>query len=164
MTHAFTTAGSHTATLTVTDPTGLTATAAATVTVSAPPGVPDTTAPSLTKVSVSPSTFLVASGSTAVSAKRHHGTRIRFTLSEPAKVVASFQRCVKKGRKGHRTCHYVSARSLTRGSEPKGGDAIAFTGRVGKHRLARGHYRMHLRATDAAGNRSRQKTASFTVL
>lgn len=46
VTRAFTTAGSHTATHTVTDPTGLTATAAATVTVSAPPVVPDTVAPS----------------------------------------------------------------------------------------------------------------------
>jgi hypothetical protein len=161
VTHAFTTAGSHTATLTVTDPTGLTATAAAAVTVAAPPLVTDTVAPLLTKVSLSPSTFVVASGRTAVSAKRHHGTRIRFTLSEAAKVVATFQRCA---RKRHKRCHYVSAGSLTRRSEPKGRDSIAFTGRLGKHRLARGHYRMHLRATDHAGNRSKQKTALFHVM
>jgi hypothetical protein len=161
VTHAFTTAGSHTATLTVTDPTGLTATAAATVTVAAPPLAMDTAAPSLTKVSLSPSTFVVARGRTAVSASRHHGTRIRFTLSEAAKVVATFQRCA---RKRHKRCHYVSAGSLTRRSEPRGRDSIAFTGRLGKHRLARGHYRMHLRATDPAGNRSKQKTASFHVV
>jgi hypothetical protein len=164
VTHAFTTAGSHTATLTVTDPTGLTATTSATVSVAAPPVVPDTTAPVLTKVSVSPSTFLVAKGSTAVSAERHHGTRIKFTLSEAAKVGVSFQRCVLRTYKHHRRCHYMSAGSLTRRSEAKGSDSIAFTGRLGKHRLARGRYRLHLRATDPAGNRSTHKTAAFHIV
>jgi hypothetical protein len=97
-----------------------------------------------------------------VSAKRHHGTRIRFTLSEAAKVVATFQRCVH--RKHHKRCHYAAAGSLTRRSEPKGRDSIAFSGRLGRHRLARGRYRMHLRATDPAGNRSSQKTAAFHVV
>jgi hypothetical protein len=177
VTHAFTTAGPHTATLTVTDPTGLTATATATVVVSAPLVVTDTVAPALSKVSLSPSTFAVASGSTAVSAKRHRGTRIRFELSEAAKVVATFERktagirsgkrCVAKSRKhrhGKACTRYVRAGTLTRRSEPAGADAIAFTGRLGKHRLAAGRYRMRLRATDAAGNGSREETASFRIV
>jgi len=36
--------------------------------------------------------------------------------------------------------------------------------RIGTLPLARGRYRMHLRATDPAGNRSKQKTASFHVI
>jgi PKD repeat protein len=177
VTHAFATAGPHTATLTVTDPTGLTATAAAIVTVAPPLVVKDTVAPALSKVSLSPPTFAVARGSTAVSAKRHRGTSIRFTLSEAAKVVATFERratgvrsgkrCVAKSpthRQGKACTRYVRAGTLTRRSEPAGADAIAFTGRLGKHRLAGGRYRMRLRATDAAGNRSHEKTASFRIV
>jgi PKD repeat protein len=177
VTHPFTTAGPHTATLTVTDPTGLTATAAATVAVAAPLVVKDTVAPALSKVSMSPSTFAVASGSTATTAKRHRGTRIRFTVSEAAKIVATFdrkkpgvrsgKRCVAKSHKhrhGKACTRYVRAGTLTRTSEPAGADSIAFTGRLGKHRLARGRYRMRLRATDAAGNRSSEKTATFHVV
>jgi PKD repeat protein len=177
VTHAFTAAGPHTATLTVTDPTGLSATAAAIVTVAAPLVVKDTVAPTLSKVSLSPPTFAIARGSTAVSAKLHRGTSIHFTLSEAAKVVATLERratgvrsgkhCVAKSRKhrqGKACTRYVRAGTLTRRSEPAGADAIAFTGRLGRHRLASGRYRMRLRATDAAGNRSHEKTASFRIV
>jgi PKD repeat protein len=126
--HAFTTAGQHRVTLTVTDPTGLTSTAVAYVQVSADPvgsqgGRPShQKAPAVTSLSFSPSAFAVGPGPTAVSARngaasrghsdrnRRHGpsgspvgTSIRFRLSVTATVTITLQRIVA-GRSSHGHC------------------------------------------------------------
>ena len=135
--------------------------------------------PTVSSLKVSPSTFAVARGRTATSAKtkRHHkGTKIEFTLSERAKVVIAFARktsgirvgksCLapsRKHRHGKRCTRYVPAGSLNRHSEPAGAVSIAFTGRLGRKALARGHYRLTLTATDPSGNKSTARTATFTI-
>jgi hypothetical protein len=41
---------------------------------------------------------------------------------------------------------------------------VKFSGRIGRRALKRGRYRLVLRATDAAGNRSRLRRISFRVV
>jgi serine protease len=179
--HAFATPGAHAGTVTVSDPSGLTAAAAASVTVAA---VKDTTAPGISALKLSHSTFAVAKGSTATVAaaaatsKAHpKGTTIRFRLSEAAKVTFAIARrtqgikvgksCVapsRKHRHGKACTRYVKVGSLTRRSERVGADSLAFTGRLGHKALHTGHYRLTLTATDSSGNLSKAKTASFTIV
>jgi serine protease len=179
--HAFATPGAHTGIVTVSDPSGLTATAAAGVTVAA---VKDITAPAISSLKLSHSTFAVAKGSTATVAtaaatsKTHpKGTTIRFRLSEAAKATFAIARrthgikvgksCVapsKKHKRGKACTRYVKVGSLTRRSERVGADSLAFTGRLGHKALHTGHYRLTLTATDSSGNVSKAKTASFTIV
>lgn len=62
------------------------------------------------------------------------------------------RRCVRSHRAG----------TLTR-SLPTGKSSVAFSGRIARHRLAPGRERLNMSATDAAGNRSKTTTLSFTV-
>jgi PKD domain len=107
--HAFAAAGPHTATVTVTDPSGLTATGSATVvalapplspppttTTQPPPPPPDKTPPTVSHLSLTHTTFAVSSSPTATTAAHHttkhktpKGTSIHFTLSEKASVVVT---------------------------------------------------------------------------
>jgi PKD repeat protein len=179
VTHAFATAGNHSATVTVTDPTHLGASATASVVVTAP----DRTPPTVSALELAPATFRIGSKRTATVAvkrsRKHHpkGTTIEFKLSEQAAVTVSFARrargvrsgknCVAprpKHRHGHACTRYIKAGSLTRHSEHGGSDAIAFSGRIGRKALALGAYRSTVVATDPAGNRSAAKTAGFTVV
>ena len=140
----------------------------------------DMTPPTVSSLKVSPSTFAVAKGRTATSArsKRHHkGTEIEFKLSERAKVVIAFAReatgvkvgksCITPSPKhphGKDCTRYLRAGSLTRRSEPADAVSIAFTGRLGRKALAHGHYRLMLTATDPSGNASNARTATFTIV
>jgi Tol biopolymer transport system component len=146
-----------------------------------PPGpppttTPDTTAPTITGLKVSPATFRVSSKSTAVSAKRKRapkGTRIRFTLSEAAKVSLKIERkgkgrkkgskCVAKRKTGKRCTLYKAKGSLRRTGKA-GANSVAFSGRIGSKKLAKGRYRITATATDAAGNKAKKKTVSFRVV
>ncbi len=107
--HMFTTLGVHTAHVTATDATGLTATASATTNITVPPvlgppvtapppSTPDKTPPVLSKLALSHPTFAVSSASNAVVAKAKakkkkpvKGTTITFTLSELAGVTLKFE-------------------------------------------------------------------------
>jgi serine protease len=183
--HAFATPGVHIATVTVTDPSGLAASATTRATITSPPSpalLKDTTPPTVSSLELSPSKFAVAKGPTATLAgakpkSPHRGTKIKFKLSEPARVAIAFARkttgiklgkaCVAPGRKhrhGKSCTRYVRAGSLTRRTESAGADSISFTGRLGHAALAHGQYRLTLIATDPLGNVSRPATASFTVL
>ena len=57
---------------------------------------------------------------------------------------------------------YKSYGSLKRNAKP-GTTKVTFRGKVGRKKLAAGSYRLTLRAVDAAGNKSKSKTASFKV-
>jgi hypothetical protein len=137
---------------------------------------PDTTAPVISGLKASPATFHVSSKSTAVSAKKKKvpkGTKIRFTLSEAAKVSLKIERrstghrkgkkCLAKRRTGKRCAIYTSKGTLRR-SGRSGSNSVAFSGRIGKKKLPKGSYRITATATDAAGNKSRKKTATFKVV
>lgn len=145
-----------------------------------PGPVGDTTPPVLSALAVSPKRFAVAAGLTATVARATpKGAKVRYSLSEAARVFLKIERtttghrsgkrCVAgKGRRGARPCtRYASVATLVRASRA-GATTIALTGRIGTRRtakrLATGTYRLTATATDGAGNRSATpQTASFTV-
>jgi PKD repeat protein len=186
--HAFSTAGAHTVTLTVTDPTGLSASATATVIVpgpastkgTRPPATPaapvDRIPPWIAGVRLTPRQFAVARGTTALSAGVRRGTIISFRLSEPAGVRLQMQRALT-GRRFHGGCpaparrlhhgarctRYVTVGTLTRHGSA-GANKVRFSGRIGRRALRASSYRLVITATDSAGNRSRAAPAPFTIL
>jgi Tol biopolymer transport system component len=141
----------------------------------APGPAPDTTAPVLSGLKLTPATFRLGAKPTAVSTAKTppKGTKIRFTLSEAASVSLRIERktkghrkgrkCVAKRKTGKRCTRYVLKGTLKR-SGKAGVNSVAFSGRIGKRKLAKGRYRVVVRATDAAGNRSAKKTAAFRIV
>ncbi len=111
----------------------------------------DTTAPAITGARLSATRFRLATRKTAVSAVKR-GTSVRYTLSEDAATTIAIV-------KGTRT-----VMTLKRGKTTKGANLVAFTGRTAKARLKPGRYKLVLSAADAAGNRSKPITLSFSVL
>ena len=142
--------------------------------------VGDHTPPTLTRASLSPTTFAVdPKGATAKAVKARTtrlGTTIRYTLSEPARVVATVERS-SPGRLVGRTCkrsttanrHRRACTRFTRvgrfAIQSKAGPtSTRFRGRIGRTRLSRGTYRLTLLATDSAGNASGAERLNFRVV
>ena len=121
-------------------------------------GAADTVAPVIRGFSATRTAFAVARASTPVAARARGGTRLRYTLSERARVTVAIQRAVKRG--GH--VRHRTVGSLRRGGA-QGANTIRFSGRIGKRALRPGRYRAVIRATDAAGNRSRPRTVGLRV-
>ena len=148
------------------------------------PGSRDTLAPALSSVAISPTRFAVdprgtveaqAAGKSRRKPARK-GTTFRYTLSEPARVTIAFaratagrragKRCVKKTRKNRsrkRCVRYLKAGGFAVAGV-KGKNARRFSGRISKRKLAIGAYRTTITAIDPAGNRSRSKRLSFSVV
>jgi PKD repeat protein len=144
----------------------------------------DKTPPVLSRLSLIHTHFAVSAASTVTSArvrKPPKGTAVHFTLSESATAtlkveaesrgVRSGKRCIVPPRTKRRSTHspkpctrYTSRGTLTRKHEKAGADTVAFSGRIGRKALAKGHYRLTAKATDAAGNASRPKTATFVIV
>ena len=152
--HAFTTSGDHAATVTVTDPVGLTGSATATVPVQASPGGgPTDSAPVLSRFRLVPRRFLVARRPRS-SARRRGGTQIRFRLSESARVKLTVQR--------RRRGHWVRAgRFAVQGKA--GPNRRRWSGRLHRKALRPGRYRMLATATDAAGQKSARARVRFRI-
>ncbi len=178
VTHAYSAAGTYTVTATATDTLGNTGTPLTGIVAVAPPApMPggDTKAPRVTKLSVSPKTFAAGSSARARAAakrKRHRtprGTTIRFTLSEDAKVtLTAVGKAVRHCRRvrGHKHCTTGKAPRYAvagRRSFEKGADRLAFSGRVKGKALKHGSYKLEAIATDAAHNRGKTATTTFTV-
>jgi hypothetical protein len=121
----------------------------------------------------------VVSGFSVVPAKvrPRKSSSLRFRLSEPATARILIERvlpgrrvgkrCVAPTRKNRgraRCTRFKQAGTLTFRNRPAGQSKILFRGRIGKRVLLAGSYRATITATDAAGNRSRPKRASFKVL
>jgi hypothetical protein len=159
--HAYDSGAERTVTLTVTDPTGLSATATRALLVEGPvpgsdpatgpspgtgAGAGDEIAPALASVSMAKPAFRVP-----------RGTRIRFGLSEAAGVRFTIRR-----RSGGRL---IGSFVRSAGAGP---NSVRFSGRLRVRgrtlSLARGRYRLTLVATDAAGNRSVARRVSFRVV
>jgi hypothetical protein len=126
--------------------------------------------------------------STALTAAKHpsrtrrkkkvvKGTTFTFTLSEDAVTRiaitqklkghrASPKKPCKAARRGQRrNCtRTVTLLTLVRKHTRAGANRIAFSGRYARKRLARGSYTATLTATDAAGNRSKPRQVTFTVV
>lgn len=139
---------------------------------------PDRTRPVVKRFSVTPKTFAVARGATAISARKtRRGTTFRFRLSERARVrivltlvtvgYVKGKRCVAKRpaskRKPRYCTRYVAAGALKR-ARLEGAVKLPFSGRMGRRPLRVGPYRARLTATDRAGNRSQTRTQHFRVV
>jgi hypothetical protein len=119
--------------------------------------------PRLTGVRLSASTFRVGRRLTALKAQAAKpaakakaapvGTVLRYRLSEAATVTADV--LPSKGTK------FLTR--LTRRAKA-GARSLAFSGRVKGRTLRPGSYRLRVRATDAAGNRSAARTVRFKVV
>ena len=191
--HAFAAPGTYAIKLTVTDPTGLNATATKAVTVTTPAstqaggdsggasvGLRDRLAPTIGRLSMSNRRFRITRRRTALSARKapKRGSALRFRLSERATVRISVERA-SAGRRVGRACKPARKRvprskrcrrwtkkgaTLVRKGQGAGARRVAFTGRYGRAKLAPGLYRASLRAVDAAGNRSKLARVQFRVL
>jgi hypothetical protein len=130
-------------------------------------------APALSKVSLLRKRFTVRKPR---SKRRKRGTRIRFTLSEAAKVKLSFglkskgrkvgRKCAKptrRNRKRKRCTRYVSKGSFSVNGKA-GKNDVKFAGKVGRRLLKPGTYRLTLQATDPQGAKSARRTLTFKVL
>jgi Tol biopolymer transport system component len=139
---------------------------------------PDTTAPVISGLRVTNKRFRLGAKRTALSAKRRRakrGTTFVFTLSEAARTTIAIaqrkpgrkkgKKCVKPRRGLKKRCtRYVARLTLTRTRTAQGLNRVAFSGRTRTRKLAPGRYRAILRATDVAGNRSKPRTVTFTVV
>jgi Tol biopolymer transport system component len=140
-------------------------------------GGKDTTAPVVRGLAITPRSFAVAAGTTALAAAKHarRGTTITYTLSERASTTLTISRTLPGRRKGKRCVaagkapkhakrctRSVVVATLTR-TAATGKRRVPFTGRVGKRKLARGSYELIVRARDAAGNVSAPARTTFKV-
>lgn len=169
--HTYDSGGPRTITLTVTDPTGLTATATRELLVESPPlgsgsgpgtgAAPgtapvDVIAPALSSVSLSVAAFRVDARA-AAAGRVSRGTRVRFSLSEKATV-----RFVIRRRLGGRR---IGSFERAAGAGP---NSVRFAGRLRVRgrtlSLAPGRYRLTLVAKDASGNRSPARRLPFRIV
>jgi hypothetical protein len=117
----------------------------------------DTQAPLIGRFRSTRSVFAVARAATPRAARVARGTRLRYTLSENARVVLKIKR-----RLAVKPARYRTVGTLTR-SGLTGVNRIRFTGRIGRRALRPGRYRAVITAIDAAGNRSVPRSARFRV-
>jgi PKD domain len=167
--HTFATAGSHHATLTVTEPNGVTASATAAIVVSLP-------APVIGGLKLSHTHFKRGKKAASVSRAKPVGTSISFTLSEAATVTLSFDR-LERGRIKAGACvaptHALRhaahcTRSLLDGSLsfslPAGASTIAFDGVLDAGaKLRPGLYKLTLGAQASSGPPSAPVSTKFTL-
>ena len=137
----------------------------------------DVTAPVVSRLALTNTTFAVARGATPIAAAARRGTRVRYTLSEPATVTFAISRA-RPGRRvagrcrrptranrGRRRCtRYVKVGRTIRRASPAGRSTLRFTGRIGRRALRPGRHRMAVAATDGAGNSSRARRLRFRIV
>jgi hypothetical protein len=136
----------------------------------------DGVAPVLGRAAFGPDVFRVGPDATPVAAAKQ-GSKLRFSLSErstasirierPRPGRRSKGRCVRPTRKlrnARRCKRWVKVGTLTRGNLPAGKVVVKFTGRIGRKALRRGRYRVVVRATDGAKNRSNIRRAGFRIV
>lgn len=147
----------------------------------APPGpAADTAAPKFTgKPSFSPSRFRVAGKARASVLRKGAaptGTKLKFSLTEAAKVTATIARrapgrksgrkCVTSGKAkpGAAKCNRFVKVGPWSANGSQGANKVPFNGKLKGRALAPGAYRATLTARDGAGNVSAARTASFTIV
>ncbi|MEX2108245.1 MAG: multicopper oxidase domain-containing protein [Solirubrobacterales bacterium] len=122
--------------------------------------------PVIKKLRVVPRKFAVAKGftklklaSTSKKAKKRRGTKIRFTLSEPARVKFTVKRLRPKRPK-------VKVRTFSRNMKKGGKKTVRFTGRFKgkKGTLPSGKYKLIAQATDSGGLKSKRRSTRFKIL
>ncbi|HEY2603878.1 MAG TPA: hypothetical protein VGI67_20125 [Thermoleophilaceae bacterium] len=144
----------------------------------------DTTPPSVSKLSLSNTTFALGNKLASISKTKKKkrvpvGTTISFTVSEQSKTTFTFARkahgfrsgkkCVAHRPKGHKKAkgctRFVKAKPSLVFTTGAGTHKVKFYGRLSKHKKLRpGRYRLTVTSVDTAGNKSKGKTASFRLL
>jgi PKD domain-containing protein len=160
----FATPGPHTGTLTVTDPAGLSDASAVTLTIAPPPVPPGpgqaTPALRLSDLRLVPRRFRVAAASagakTAKAGRAQGGTRIRFTLSQAARVTFTVHRARPKRR-------WAKVGAFTREAR-SGANSLGWGGRIGKRALKAGRYRLTAEASSENGTLSEPLRKRFKIL
>lgn len=143
--HAFSAPGSYLTTLTVTDPTGQSATAAKSIAIAA-----GASAPVISGLKQSARSWLERNKLPHIASKKI-GTTFRFKLDQPAKVRFVFSR------RGKRTGALTFAAH-------SGANKLRFLGRISKMRKLRpGRYTVTVTATNAAGKQSKPQSLSFKI-
>lgn len=112
--------------------------------------------PVLDRVRFTHPAFRVGAGPTALAARAPVGTRILWRISEPATVRIGIERAPPHGR--------ARRVGTLRRNADAGSGSLAFTGRLGRRRLAPGTYRARLVAIDADGLRSSERQVRFTIV
>ncbi len=164
--HAFTTAGAHTATLTVTDAIGLTATATATVAVGSAPVAQSSgggSAPAITKelpptnvglaaLRLAPSAFRAAKSGPSMMRGSRGGARVSYTLQRAATVtftvellapgVVHGKSCVaaRRGAHGRRCTRRIELAGSFTQAGAVGANSSRFSGRLSGRALPAGTY------------------------
>jgi hypothetical protein len=148
-----------------------------------PVAAPAATPPALSHVSITRRRFRVGPKATPVIARARRkkskakvGTQFRFSLNEAATVTIRIDRLTKGRRVGKRcvkpkaklrrrkACTRATKKGvLTRRGLTAGAHRVAFSGRIGRRKLAAGRYRATLVA-NAAGLKSKAVKLSFTVV
>jgi hypothetical protein len=116
----------------------------------------------ITGYRVAPKVFRAARRGRAVTARRA-GARVRFRLSQPARVVFKVQRCVPSRRRGRPCAHYVTLRGSFTARGRAGANAVRFNGTLANRRLGRAGYRLVAQAYGTQGARMVTSAASFRV-
>ena len=100
--------------------------------------------------------FAIGAQATArVASRRRRGTVLRFTTSEAGTLRVKVQR----RRKGAFRAKAKLVRTVAAGT-----GRLRFSGRIGRHALRPGRYRLVVTVTDAAGNRSQAAKVRFRIV
>ncbi len=163
-------AGTHTFDVRATDPAGFTdaTPASASVTVVDLP-------PAFLSATMSNRTFKVGGRSTALTARVLTGTMIRYTLSKAANVTLTVQH-LTVGRRDAGRCRTATHRLRYRLKCPlkhtsgtllrvasRGGNAVNFSGKIGRRTLKPGRYQVILGALDNARHAAAPRTLVFRI-
>jgi hypothetical protein len=163
------TPGANTITAAATDHLGNTGTAAVTFTAA------DLTGPGITGAKLSRTRFRVGGEPTAKVARSKVGTKLSYSISEPAAVTFTISRKLRGRMSGtkcraathrlshHKRCLRLKAAGTLRRSVAAGSRSLAFTGRIGHRALVPGRYRIVLTAIDRVGNRSKPVNVRFRI-
>jgi uncharacterized delta-60 repeat protein len=176
-THAYAAPGTYTATLTVRDDYGQTATSSQAVTVNVPAPVPVTSTsqlPVLTGFTIRPSVFPAATRGGSIARKA--GALVSYTDSVAATTTFTVARampgrkrgksCVKPTRsnaKAKRCTRYVRVRGSFKHVDNVGKNGFRFTGRVGQKPLKPGRYRLSA-APKLAGRSGKVARFAFRIV
>ena len=118
---------------------------------------PDTTPPDLTDYRLSRDTFAAAGKGDSVGKRRPKvGTKVHYTLSEPATVLFG----VKKSKKGH----FVDVPGGFSVNGQTGKNKFKFTGRLNGKKLKPRSYKLVATAVDGAGNSAAAKRVPFKIV
>lgn len=143
-----------------------------------PPPPPDITAPVISNHSMARRRFAVVGARTPRRRRATpRGSVFRYRLSEDARVAFTIERVLPGRRSTRRRACVPPERRLRRRPRctrykregafsregTQGPNSVTFSGRIGRRALRPGRYRASLRATDAAGNRSRIRYLDFQV-